>query len=623
MRRLLAGLVLTLGVSIAAPAVANATASVIRVGTYKGIPGQFGSIQNAVNAAKPGDWVLVAPGDYKTTASHEPAGQTTFPAGVLITTPRVYLRGMNRNTVVVDGTKPGTPRCSSAASDQSYGPPGSGGPAGLNGIMVWKAADVWVQNLTACNFLGGSADTGNEIWWNGGADSGKVGGYGYLGTYLNTTSTFFHDETTAARYGIFSSNWSGGTWDRTYASNFNDAGIYIGGCQMICDQIVNHAWSENNALGYSGTNSGGRLVIENSQFDHNEDGFDTNSQNADFPPPQNGACPPGVKPPIPGASTCWVFVHNYVHDNNNPNVPTAGSAAAGPVGTGMSLSGARNDTVIGNLFANNNAWGTIVVPYPDNGPPCTGGTQTGGACVYDESGVAVIGNTYSHNGSFGNPTNGDIAAVNLEPGPTNCYRANTERGGGAASTSPSDLQQSYPNCTGATVAPVSNPEFLSEVACDSQAIRFAGLVPGGAFCPPGANYPRQTHVSLTPLPHGLPTMPNPCGGVPYSDPWCQGQVLDVPGCAAQAVSLPLSLAVRERFHSVTIRVGGDRASTYRAHGARKVVHFGLGSVRNRDVRVGFVEHIKVGRYRETIRFTRVYQRCGARARHRAAPPLRY
>src|ERR1035437_4935744 len=99
------------------------------------------------------------------------------------------------------------------------------------------------------------------------------------------------DEKTAATYGIFSSNWSGGTWDQTYASNFNDSGYYIGACSQICDQTMNHAWGEFNALGYSGSNSGGKLLIENSQFDNNKDGFDTNSQNGDAPSPQNGACP--------------------------------------------------------------------------------------------------------------------------------------------------------------------------------------------------------------------------------------------------------------------------------------------------------------------------------------------
>ena len=245
--------------------------------------------------------------------------------------------------------------------------------------MVWKAADDWVENLTACNFLGGSGGdggTGNEIWWNGGADSGQVfSGTGYWGEYLTATSTYYQDETTAAQYGIFSSNWNGGIWDHSYASNFNDSGYYIGACQDECNQTVDDAWAEYNALGYSGSNSGGRLLVEHSQFDNNEDGFDTNSQNGDNPPPQDGACPPGVSPPIPGVTTCWVFYDNYVHDNNNPNVPTAGSAAAGPVGTGMSLSGARDDTVVDNTFVDNDAWGTILVPYPDSGSPCTGGTQ--------------------------------------------------------------------------------------------------------------------------------------------------------------------------------------------------------------------------------------------------------
>ncbi len=40
------------------------------------------------------------------------------------------------------------------------------------------------------------------------------------------------------------------------------------------------------------------------------------------------------------------------------------SAAAGPVGTGASLEG-RNDTVMDNQFINNNAWGVVFQPYPD------------------------------------------------------------------------------------------------------------------------------------------------------------------------------------------------------------------------------------------------------------------
>lgn len=66
MRRAVSGLLAVCAVALVAPA---ANTDVLRVGTYTGIPGQYTSIQAAVTAAKPGDWILVAPGDYKTTSS--------------------------------------------------------------------------------------------------------------------------------------------------------------------------------------------------------------------------------------------------------------------------------------------------------------------------------------------------------------------------------------------------------------------------------------------------------------------------------------------------------------------------------------------------------------------------
>src|SRR5437879_11641299 len=45
-------------------AAAPAQARVLRVGTYKGVKGHYRSIQSAIDAARPGDWILVGPGDY-------------------------------------------------------------------------------------------------------------------------------------------------------------------------------------------------------------------------------------------------------------------------------------------------------------------------------------------------------------------------------------------------------------------------------------------------------------------------------------------------------------------------------------------------------------------------------
>src|SRR5947209_16373833 len=118
----------------ALPTAPAAAPKALLVGTYNGIHGKYRTIQAAVAAAKPGDTILVGPGVY-----HE---STTPEDGVLITTPGVRLRGMDRKGVVVDGTLPtSTQPCSSAPAAQNLA------PDGRNGIEV-KADGVYVENLT-------------------------------------------------------------------------------------------------------------------------------------------------------------------------------------------------------------------------------------------------------------------------------------------------------------------------------------------------------------------------------------------------------------------------------------------------------------------------------------------
>jgi hypothetical protein len=437
--------------------------------------------------------------------------------GLLITTPGIHLRGMDRSRVVVDGTKNGASPCSAKAADQDYGTLNAkGSPLGRNGIVVSKANGVSVENLTVCNFLRGSGDSGNQIWWNGGDGSAKIGMQGYTGRYLTATSTYFGTEDTAALYGIFSSNTQGpALWDQLYASNFSDSGMYVGACQQVCNVTISHAHMQYSSLGYSGTNSGGRVVITNSEFDHNQDGLDTNTQIAGDPPaPQNGACPGGAVSPITHTTSCWVFVHNYVHDNNNPNVPQTGESSDAPTGTGMTVSGGQNDTVTGNRFENNGAWGVLFIPFPDSGTPDNGQScsGTGGnenallGCVYDAFGDALVGNTFANNGFFGNPSNSDFGQIVFSAGKSqNCFSGNTFPDGSA----PSDLETTQPTCGPITTAPNAPADLTAQVLCDT----------GLGSCPPGAKYPQPTAVVMHPLPTDLPSMPDPCSGVP-ANPWC-------------------------------------------------------------------------------------------------------
>ncbi|MFN2593996.1 MAG: hypothetical protein ABR579_03790 [Actinomycetota bacterium] len=490
---------------------------VLRVGTFNGIKGQFKSIQAAVDQARPGDWVLVGPGDYHERGSLD----KELPAGVLIRTAGIHLRGMNRNKVIVDGTKKkGKRSCRAGSKAQFLGPRlGKHGHAGMNGVVAYKVSDVTIENLTVCNYLVTKAgDTGNEIWFNGGDGSGKIGMHAYRGSYLTASSTYAHGfGTPRAEYGIFVSNADGpGLLAHTYANNQGDAAYYVGACPD-CNIVIDDAHGQNSALGYSGTNSGGHLIVQNSEFDHNKTGFTTDSENNDDKPsPQDGICPGNDKGPT-GSSSCWVFRDNYVHDNNDPNVPGVGSGLAGaaPVGTGVLIAGGRTDTVWHNRIVNNGSWGMLIVDSPYQGTPPPGATCQGGVpagndtCYYGAWASEVAHNTFEHDGYYGNPTNADIGMATQAHDPGNCFHDDTDKDG-VTSDPPMIEGPPYDTCgqpNGGDLGPLA-----AEVLCATQLL---------APCPtnPAADYPRPTKLKLMPIPHEA-TMPDPCKGVP-ANPWCR------------------------------------------------------------------------------------------------------
>jgi hypothetical protein len=541
----------SLGAAISLAASAQPTAAstphVLRVGTWKGIAGQYATIASAVDAAQPGDWILVGPGDYHEQMDHAAGGeQDGGGAAVELNKADLHLRGMDRNQVVVDGTKPGAPKCSSSPADQDLGPlDSSSKPSGRNGVEAREVDRVTIDNLTACNFLTGDAGGGNGIWWNGGDGTGQVHMADYSGSYLSATTTYYEAGHPEGEYGIFVSNASGpGVIAHTYGSNMADAGYYIGACPD-CNMVLDDAHAEGNALGYSGTNSGGRLTIQNSEFDDNKTGLSTNSQNNDdAPSPQDGVCPAGVTGPT-GSDACWILKDSSIHDNNNANVPGSGTAELGPPGTGVVISGGRRDIVKGNTFTNNGSWALLVVPYIDTGTPppiahCNGGIDNWmgtGWCFYATWGNQLLDNTFSHNGSFANPTNGDLGDIS-DPQPTlpgNCWNGNTDAGG--LTEWPANLQATNGTCGQVNqggepvdIGNATNPDSLTgQVICASELF--------GPCDPSFGSYPRSTDVTLLPLATQA-SMPDPCAGVPVN-PWCPsgGGSSSTPGAPpAQAVS---------------------------------------------------------------------------------------
>jgi hypothetical protein len=502
----------------------SAGATVWRVGTWNGIPGQFGSVQAAVNQANSGDWILVGPGDYK----EQGVPGSVEPAGVLITTPNIHLRGMNRNSVVIDGTRPGAPQCSNQPTDQ--------GALNRNGVEVYKANDTWIENLTVCNFLDGTSD-GEQIWWNGGDGSGQIGLSGFWGNYLTATSTYSSTvdgalgpccgvHYPAGDYGTFSSNSTNGWFKNSYASNMADAAYYIGACQQVCNQVMQYDWGENSALCLSSTNAGGYLLVENTQCDKNKTGLVSNSQNNDdWPSPQIGLCPPGQTGRL-GTQSCTVWMSNNIHDNNNPDVPGNGSGLSGgaPTGVGLLLAGSTYVTLSGNTVTHNGAWGELIADLPDQEPPaannpnpCQGGiyapvngVQT---CYYPAFGNVSESNKFSRNGFFGNPTNGDIGLSTMYHNPGNCFSRDRVPDG----TDPAGIETnpSYQPSGGMCTQPNAGDQGMlaAQAACDGQLF---------GPCPtlPVANYPRpDAQFPLPPVPANLPSMPDPCSGVP-PDPWC-------------------------------------------------------------------------------------------------------
>jgi Right handed beta helix region len=252
------------------------------------VPDDYDTIQAAVDAAEPGDLILVGPGVYEEAVNVE--------------TDELTIRGLDRNEVILDG-----------------------GFEKDNGIRVVGADGVAIENMTARNY------TNNGFFW--------TGVEGYRGSYLTTYRI--------GDYGVYAFDSTSGLLEHSYASGSPDAGVYIGQCYP-CDAVIDDVVAEYNGLGYSGTNSGGNLLIVNSTFRYNRAGIVPNSGSYELCYPERDT----------------TIVGNTVHSNNQPDTPAIDVALLA-MGNGILPAGGVGNTIERNLVYDHDRTGIGLVPFPE------------------------------------------------------------------------------------------------------------------------------------------------------------------------------------------------------------------------------------------------------------------
>jgi Right handed beta helix region len=189
--------------------------------TSRNVPSEYPTIQAAVDAARPGDLVRIAPGTYREEVV-VPAAKTD-----------VVIRGDDRNRVVLDG----------------------GDGRRRQGISV-HASGVAIENLTVRGF----GSDGIAFAPPRGADKPIDG---WRVTYVTVANDGLH--------GVDAVGSRGGLIEHVLASGHGIAGLRIGRCQP-CDTLVTDSVAERGLSGLDAIDAGGNIVVAHSQFRDNRVG---------------------------------------------------------------------------------------------------------------------------------------------------------------------------------------------------------------------------------------------------------------------------------------------------------------------------------------------------------------
>jgi len=309
------------------------------------VPRDAATIQQADALVRPGGTILVAPG--------------TYPEQVTIDKPRVVLRGLDRNRVVLDG-----------------------GWRMDDGITI-TAPGVSVENLTVRDYnLNGVLVTGET-----GADGQGVGrgsdGYGLQDPAAYPPLDGFRVRYVTSYdnglYGIYAFDAHDGLIEHTYTSGGADSGLYVGQCAP-CDVVVRDNTAERNAVGLEADNASVRMYVLSNRLTGNRVGLAIGSNYQEALIPQRSA----------------TIVGNLVAHNDDPDSP---EQADGGFGIGIGIDGGSTNLVARNRVLDNPTVGLVIESHEDLAP----------------SGNTVGGNVFAANGlDFG------YAASERAPGSNNC-----------------------------------------------------------------------------------------------------------------------------------------------------------------------------------------------------------
>ena len=357
-----------------------ATAATITV-----LPGQ--SIQAAVDAASPGDTILVEPGTYNEPGVACPANPAETCA-VAITKDGITLIGLTRGQQRVVLANPG-------GQDVGIQVAKTGDPACLND-PTQRIQGSLIQGFTVSGF----GVDGVEVIC---ADNWQVTGVRAVGD---------------GQYGIFPLRSEQGRVDLSFASGANDTGIYVG---QSHDVRIDHNIVVGNVSGFEIENSSA-VRLDDNEATGNTAGI------LSFTLPFLAVT----------SNTGNRIDHNLVLANNKANTCTnpGDDVCAVPPGTGISLIGTKANQVDHNQVSGNNSFGILVANF------CVASHLSPDQCAAlgidpNVDANQIVFNQVTGNGTAPSPLIAPLPGADLlwdGTGTGNCWAGNT-----AVSTYPAAL----------------------------------------------------------------------------------------------------------------------------------------------------------------------------------------